>query len=1493
MPAISLLYVDDDKHLLDVCKMYLEQMGSMKVDTALSAKNALDKLVTTHYDAIVSDYEMPEMNGIDFLKAVRKSYGYLPFIIFTGKGREEIVIEAINSGADFYLQKGGDPDAQFAELSHKIRQAVKSYKADVSLKDSEEKFHQIFNSVNDAIHIHEIDKEGLPGKFTDVNEVACRMLQYKRSDLLKIMPLDLTTEYSSIPVEEIEKKLTSTGQVIFETFYIRNDGQTIPVEINAHVTVLKGKKVVISVVRDLSERIREEKILRTELDLGKDLQKIRNLPEMLETCLSFAIDASGLDAGGVYLVDDITGSLDLIVSRNLGPEFLSSFTKNPAGTQFAQMATTVKSQYFPPDLETPIHKELCKKENLLLFALIPVIVKGHPVACLFVTSHTANEVSEHSRIVLETIATLIGISIEKVRDDETTKSNLVRLETAMEIGNLAWWEMELPQGTIRFDERKAKILRYSPEKFVHYSDFTALLHPNDYEQTMQAMRDHLEGKVSRYYADYRIQDADGNYHWFRDVGGITQSHADGTPKIVSGVVIDLTTSKKLEVELTQKHEELLASFEQLTATEEELHQNYDELEKGYKKLARSEQEFRNLFENIVEGLAVHELVRDANGQVSEYRILSVNPSFERIIGINATKVIGKISCEAYGTDKPPFLEIYTRVAETGKPEVFETYFPPMDKYFRISVYSPGKNQFVTVFSDISKEKRNEEALIQKNTDLEAAYEELTATEEEIRSNLDELTASQQELRKSEEQYRRIVDTANEGIWELDAEFHIIFFNPRMSEILGYSSEEMMGRRITDFVPPKEVSAYEHHLKDRRYGHDGHYEQNFVRKDGSIVILYVSATPVVSKRGAFLGSFAMFSDITERKRAENELKQKNTDLEAAYEELTATEEEIRHNLEELAANEIKLRRSEAHLEAAQKLAQMGSWEFDISSGKISWTAETFRIFNVEPSQGEPTFEELIRYWHPDDLEPFLSAVNDAQEHGVPYDLENRILLPDGTPKYIRAQGQAEKRKGKIGKLWGTIQDITSIKKAEEALRESEERYRNVVESQTEFISRFLPDATHVFVNEAYCRYFGLSRDQIIGHRFRPQIPAADQERMKRFFESLTQEHPVDTIEHRIVMPDGSIRWQRWNDRAIFDPNGNVIEYQSVGRDITETKEAEAALQESEHRFREQYQNNPLAICTWQHQKGDFVLVDCNPAAQNLTNGRSNELIGRTASELYAKRPEILSVIRQCISEKKVITKELVSENFLPGRLISSTASPVPPDKIMVHIQDITDRERAESAIRQANRQLNLLTSITRHDILNNISAIQAYLIIAKKKEPSPEVSTIIDKIGTTTATMKNQIEFTRVYKDLGTHDPQWQDIGTITTRLSPPPTLAINNGITGLEIYADPMLEKVFSNLLDNTIRHAEKATEVALSCRKLADDIIILWEDNGVGIPKDEKEDIFARGYGKNTGFGLYLVREILAITGISIKETGEPGKGARFEINVPNGAWRTAGTQL
>lgn len=155
---ISVLYVDDERDLCEISCIFLEREGEFQVGTATSAQEALRLLNLTSYDVIISDYSMPGMDGLDFLKTVRECHGDLPFILFSGRAREDVVIEAINRGVDFYLQKGGDPKTQFAELTHKIRQAVRRKQAERFLRESERMLTDIINFLPDATFA--IDKEG-------------------------------------------------------------------------------------------------------------------------------------------------------------------------------------------------------------------------------------------------------------------------------------------------------------------------------------------------------------------------------------------------------------------------------------------------------------------------------------------------------------------------------------------------------------------------------------------------------------------------------------------------------------------------------------------------------------------------------------------------------------------------------------------------------------------------------------------------------------------------------------------------------------------------------------------------------------------------------------------------------------------------------------------------------------------------------------------------------------------------------------------------------------------------------------------------------------------------------------------------------------------------------------------------------------------------------------------------------------------------------------
>lgn len=222
-----------------------------------------------------------------------------------------------------------------------------------------------------------------------------------------------------------------------------------------------------------------------------------------------------------------------------------------------------------------------------------------------------------------------------------------------------------------------------------------------------------------------------------------------------------------------------------------------------------------------------------------------------------------------------------------------------------------------------------------------------------------------------------------------------------------------------------------------------------------------------------------------------------------------------------------------------------------------------------------------------------------------------------------------------------------------------------------------------------------------------------------------------------------------------------------------------------------------------------------------------------------------------------------------------------------VRDITERKAMERAVREANRKLGLLNSITRHDITNQLTILEGFSRIAAVKVCDPVIAGYLAKIDDSAVTIRHQIAFTKAYQDLGVHMPGWFVLKEIIAKVARP-EVVFSRTCNDIEVFSDPLLEKVFFNLFENALRHGGHVTEIRIRCEETPGFLLILVEDNGTGIPVDEKEKIFGKGFGKNTGLGLFLAREILAITGITIRETGTPGKGATFEIAVPKGQFRS-----
>jgi len=225
------------------------------------------------------------------------------------------------------------------------------------------------------------------------------------------------------------------------------------------------------------------------------------------------------------------------------------------------------------------------------------------------------------------------------------------------------------------------------------------------------------------------------------------------------------------------------------------------------------------------------------------------------------------------------------------------------------------------------------------------------------------------------------------------------------------------------------------------------------------------------------------------------------------------------------------------------------------------------------------------------------------------------------------------------------------------------------------------------------------------------------------------------------------------------------------------------------------------------------------------------------------------------------------------------------------QENKERRKAEEAVTQANKKLNLLNSITRHDIVNQLTALKGFLQISLMNPDGGQNRQYIEKELDVAERISRQILFTREYQDIGVKAPVWQNIAEVIEKAQPDsgiPAIIVGSELENIEVFADGLLEKVFFNLVDNAVRHGgAKLTTIRFSAQEVPDALLLTSEDDGVGISKEDKAHLFTQGYGKNTGYGLFLIREILSITGITIQENGLPGKGARFEMQIPNGNFR------
>jgi PAS domain S-box-containing protein len=724
------------------------------------------------------------------------------------------------------------------------------------------------------------------------------------------------------------------------------------------------------------------------------------------------------------------------------------------------------------------------------------------------------------------------------------------------------------------------------------------------------------------------------------------------------------------------------------------------------------------------------------------------------------------------------------------------------------------------------------------------------------------------LRESEDKYRSIFDNAIIGFYQVTPEGRFLSANNHAARILGYESGEELIRTISDidtqiYADPDARKIARQIIREK--GILENFEVQCRHKDGHLVWVSFTSRLVRDPGGNILYHEGMSQDISKRKELE--------------EQLRASERKYLELFENMSSGV-----------AIFRAVDNGT---DFLFIDINPAAERIERINRTDLIGQRITNVLSGVRELGLLDRFHRVWKTGKMEYVPPVLYQNDRIPGAW------------REGWVfrlptGEIISIYNDITDRKITELALLKEKEFISQLIETIPDTMFLFDPDTEHpVMWNQALQRISGYSFEEIQNMRL-PSDWFSKEDLMK------VSEMKKKALQGQYISFEMSLHTKRgelipteYSATVLPDyyEKGPLI--LAIGHDISERKKVDAELEK-------------LRILLSEGQKiaqiGSFeYIINTHEMIWSEEEFRIYGL------EPYTRSPTYEEMITTYIHPDDVDMLDKTFKNALQtGSTFDMEYKIINPDKTVRIIKsralpyygeqgnlvkyigithDITELKQAEQALLQSNQKLNLLTSLTRHDILNLLSVIDGSLTIAIDSKNTDNLFKYINYAKDAGKRIADIIGFTEEYQDFGIISSGWHNVvqliesvrkeillGSITIDIQIP---------SSLEIYGDPIIRKVFSTLLQNAVRHGQIITNIHFFITKSHDALIITCSDNGIGIPPEKKELIFNHGYGEHTAVGLFIAREILSITGLTIKECGIEGDGATFEILIPAGKWR------
>ena len=698
------------------------------------------------------------------------------------------------------------------------------------------------------------------------------------------------------------------------------------------------------------------------------------------------------------------------------------------------------------------------------------------------------------------------------------------------------------------------------------------------------------------------------------------------------------------------------TYEELEQRVKELENEAFERKRAEEALRESEEQYRTLFENASEAIYVAQ-----DGMIKFH-----NPKTEELYGYSKEELNSRpFTHFIHEEDKEMVLDRHKRRVKGEKPR---TNYP-----FRI-INKHGDARWVEInVAEISWDNRP--ATLCFLTDI------------------DERIQAEKALKTSGEKYRTIIENMVDVYYEVDLAGNMTYFNDSLCHMTGYTRDELTGmnnREYMDEETAKRVYQVFTEVYDSGKPVKGFDYEILVPKYGSKKDVESSVNVIRDAEGQPTGFRGVLRDVTERKRAEQ-----------------------------------LLRESKDNLDKAQNLARIGSWSRDLKSGQGQWSDEMYRTLGLTPGEPEnPSHELFLSRVHPDDRERTASLLEEVTQGRSSYDLEFRTVPINGSERIIHVRAQVEcDEKGLPVRRFGINQDITERKQSEEALRESEEKYRTILESIEESYFEVDIAGKFTFFNDSLSKSLGYSNDELAGMNNRDYMPPESSKKIYDLFNQIYNTgNPIKKVVYEIIRKDGSHGFHELSASLKKDQTGRPIGFRGIAHDITDLKKAQDALRESEEKYRtilesieDGYYELDIA--------GDITF--CNDSMCRILGYPKDELMGmnnreymdqETAKNVYQSVNRVYTTGKVEKGLQYELTRKDGAKIYVEASVSLMKDEENQPIGFRGILRDITERKRAEQEKRRLEAKLQqaqkmeaigTLAGGVAHDLNNILGGLVSY------------------------------------------------------------------------------------------------------------------------------------------------------------------------------------------